>query len=165
MGRDTYFIRELKSTDELNDCVNLLRSAFGETAVEFGLTKENCPSNGAFIDYGKLKTSTNKGVIIYGMYKGELLLGCIGLKQKDKVTFELSKLAVLTSVRSQGLGADLVEFACSTVRNKNGRFVKLGLIDENRVLKEWYQDQGFRIAKTKSFKHLPFKVCFMVKEV
>ena len=158
-------IRLIETDEQLKACVELLRDAFGPIAIEFGLTQENCPSNGAFIDYGRLKTSMNKGVIIYGVYNDEQLLGCIGLKQKDKVTYELSKLAVLTSVRSKGIGAKLVEFACTTAGNKGGHFIKLGLIDGNNVLKEWYQLQGFKITKTKTFKHLPFKVCFMLKEV
>ena len=35
--------------DEIGACVSLLHDAFADVAAEFGLTRDNCPTNAAFI--------------------------------------------------------------------------------------------------------------------
>ncbi|MEJ6951365.1 hypothetical protein [Natronospora cellulosivora (SeqCode)] len=41
------------------------------------------------------------------------------------------------------------------------KVLKIGVINENKVLKEWYIDLGFLETGRKNFSHLPFEVCFM----
>ncbi len=42
-----------------------------------------------------------------------------------------------------------------------GKYISIGIMDENTGLKKWYLDYGFKEKGTKEFDHLPFTVCFM----
>lgn len=48
-----YIIRRIES-NELNVCVEVIRESFFTVAKAFNLTKENCPSNGAFMKTDRL---------------------------------------------------------------------------------------------------------------
>jgi hypothetical protein len=43
--------------------------------------------------------------------------------------------------------------------------VEIGIIAAHIELKDWYQQQGFVIKNTAHFKHLPFEVTFMFREI
>lgn len=44
-------------------------------------------------------------------------------------------------------------------------FLSIGIINENKVLKQWYSSFGFNETGFKKFPHLPFTVCFMEKKI
>lgn len=46
-----------------------------------------------------------------------------------------------------------------------GGSVSIGIINENRVLKNWYIEYRFAETGTRKSSHLPFEVCFLEKEV
>lgn len=164
-GNNQVNIKLLEKDEQLRTCVEVLRSGFGTVADTFGLTAENCPSNAAFIDFGKLKLSKSKGTLLYGAYIKDNLVGCVGVRHKSKGVFEISKLAVIPSYRKVGIGRELIQFACSEVKKQKGQTLILGMIDSNELLKEWYVKQGFKIVKKKVFSKLPFKVCFLEKKI
>lgn len=39
--------------------------------------------------------------------------------------------------------------------------ITIGILEENKVLKEWYIKNGFVCNGTRKFEHLPFTVGFM----
>lgn len=43
--------------------------------------------------------------------------------------------------------------------------IKIGIVEENTILKEWYEKIGFVHTGTKKFEHLPFNVGFMEIEI
>lgn len=43
--------------------------------------------------------------------------------------------------------------------------IKIGIVEENTILKEWYEKIGFVHTGTKKFEHLPFTVGFMEIEI
>ena len=43
--------------------------------------------------------------------------------------------------------------------------IKIGIIEENIILKEWYKNFGFTHTAAKKFDHLPFTVKFMELEI
>ena len=50
----------------------------------------------------------------------------------------------------------MLNFAKETVKNLGGNTIKIGIIEESTVLKEWYIANGFVHISTKKFDHLPF---------
>lgn len=74
----------------------------------------------------------------------------------------LDHLAVLPSYRHLGLGKELVAYAADYAKDHLGaQKIQIGIVEENTVLKAWYQSQGFIHTGTKQFDHLPFTVGFM----
>ena len=75
------------------------------------------------------------------------------------------RLAVIPAQRRQGLGRALVGHALSQARARGARRVSTGIIAEHTELKEWYAKLGFMEGETKSFPHLPFRVCSMELDI
>jgi len=51
------------------------------------------------------------------------------------------------------------------VKSYGGNKISIGIIEENTKLKDWYLKLGFTHISTRKFKHLPFTVGFMEKEL
>jgi predicted GNAT family N-acyltransferase len=141
----------------------VLNESFMTVAKEFKLTKENAPTNAAFITYDKLKDSIEKGVRLFGLSIDNELIGTIGIeKAKDNnETYYLERLAVLPKNRHSGYGKRLLDFSLDKIKKSNGKKVSIGIINENHKLKKWYTDYGFCEVQIKKYDHLPFQVCFM----
>ena len=84
----TVYIRRLERS-ELPAAGDVIRAAFGTVAEAFGLTEENCPTNGAFLRDGALFEEAAAGTIFYGAFEGGELAGVAALKRKDGALFYL----------------------------------------------------------------------------
>ena len=102
---------------------------------------------------------------MYIYYADSVPVGCFSLKQLDYETWELDHLAVLPEYRHCGIGKGLLEFAEKTIQAQNGKLLKIGIMEENVKLKQWYMRNGFLSTGTKRFAHLPFTVGFMEKRI
>lgn len=153
----------IRQIDEniLQDCLHVIQNSFMTVAVDFGLTKENCPTNGAFITLEKLKNDFVKGQLMFAKYTEEKIAGFMQLLKQDDNTFELEKLAVLPEFRHRGYGKELLAFAKSKASDLGAKKITIGIIEENLRLKNWYEANGFVHRGTKVFPHLPFTVGFM----
>lgn len=149
------------SYEDLDKCARVIRESFSTVADDFGLTEQNCSTNGAFIKSDKLKTSLDNGCLMYGLYSGEVLSGFVLLEKKDDSSYILEKLAVLPSCRHRGFGRELISFCRDTVKELGGSKILISIIEENVRLRKWYEDCGFIHTGTKKFDHLPFTVGFM----
>ena len=79
---------------------------------------------------------------------------------------ELNNLAVLPEYRHLGIGKELVDYAITYSKNILGaNKIKIGIVEENTILKEWYEKIGFVHTGTQKFEHLPFTVGFMEIEI
>ncbi len=77
-------IRLLKR-EELGEAALVVRGAFATVAEEFGLTQENCPTNGAFLPEGKLETQFDAGVRMAGAFDGGTLIGFAAVDPSNAV--------------------------------------------------------------------------------
>ena len=82
------------------------------------------------------------------------------IPQKDG-SLELDNLSVLPQYRHKGYGAEMIKYAVNTARSMNVDALKIGIIEENAILKNWYLQNGFVHIGTRKFEHLPFTVGFM----
>lgn len=81
---------------------------------------------------------------------------------KNGNTAELDNLAVLPSYRRFGIGREMIDFAKKYAsEHLQANKLTIGIIEENTVLKKWYESLGFIHTGTKAFPHLPFTVGFM----
>lgn len=159
-----YTIRRIRY-EELDACADIIRRSFGTVADEFGLTVDNCPTNGAFLKTERLVSEMDQGTNQYGLYCSGTLIGFIELKEKDGGAYTIEKLAVLPERRHNGGGGHLLAFACGEARKMGGNKIKIGIIEENTRLKDWYLKHGFVHTGTTRFEHIPFTVGFMEKQI
>ena len=146
---------------ELDACAAVIRKAFSTVAAEFGLTFQSCPTNGAYITAQRLRCERQNGVLQYGLYREGRLAGFVALERKDNAVYVLEKLSVLPKYRHRGCGTALLDFAKIMVSQLGGGRITIGIIEQNVVLKCWYQAQGFVSTGTATFPHLPFTVEFL----
>jgi predicted GNAT family N-acyltransferase len=152
---------------DLSAIVHVLNVSHGTVAKEFEFTNDNNPTNNAFIDELSLKTQLNKGIDLYAMSMNGTLIGCIAIEKSTKAidTFYIEKVSVIPEFRNQGYGIALMNFATSKIKGLGGKVISIALIDSHTKLKKWYSAQGFIETGTKDFEHLPFRVCFMSKQI
>ncbi|MDF2685069.1 MAG: acetyltransferase [Clostridia bacterium] len=159
-----YIIKQIKKT-ELPECTEVIRRSFETVACEFGLSIDNCPTNPAFITSNILILDYEKGNMMYGLYADDRIAGFMKLVRTNSDCYELGRLSVLPEYRHKGYGRALIEYAKDIVIKNSGVKIKIGIIDKNTVLKNWYIKNGFVQTELREFPHLPFIVCFMEMEI
>jgi ribosomal protein S18 acetylase RimI-like enzyme len=114
---------------------------------------------------GGLPVEKDKGVVMYGAYRDNACVGFVAVEKANDDVFYMERLAVLPEYRHNGYGRELIGFVTDYVGNNGGKKVSIGIINENRRLKDWYISCGFVETGTRKFEHLPFEVCFMERAV
>ena len=149
------FISEVKASDLLR-CLDVIRQSFKTVADDFGLTYENCPGHTSFITPDVLDAQMNRGWHMYALYAEEDIIGYMSVSKESDGSYELHNLAVLPEYRHNGFGKLLLDHAKEAVKSLGGNTIKISIIEENTVLKNWYIANGFVHTGTKKFDHLPF---------
>ena len=158
-------ILEIEDKSKLPISLEIIQKSFATVADEFHLTKENCPGHPTFMTLNKLQHSFESGKRMFLYCSGSKPVGFFSLKQFDSETWEMDHLAVLPKYRHRGIGRELLKFAEKTVKQQNGKTLKIGIIEKNEQLKQWYLQNGFVSTGTSHFEHLPVTVGFMMKDV
>lgn len=154
--------------DDFELLAKLLNDAFKTVADEYGLTRENCPTNSAFITVDELQRNLNERREFYRLDVDDNPAGFIAIEKSgnQQGVYYIEKVAVHPRYRRQGLGRQLMAFAETRIRELGGEIVSIALIDANARLKTWYKSQGYVETGVRDFEHLPFRVvCFMEKNV
>jgi ribosomal protein S18 acetylase RimI-like enzyme len=157
-------IREIHD-DEIDASASIIRSSFMTVAKEFHITQENCASNPAFITSEKLMESKNKGIKFFGLFLGDIQIGCVAIEKAKDHVFYMERLAVVPEHRHKGYGKELTDFVFKYADSQGGQKVSIGIINENIELKHWYAEYGFTETSIRKYDHLPFTVCFMEKRI
>jgi ribosomal protein S18 acetylase RimI-like enzyme len=160
-------IEQVTKQNDFVKLAKLLNEAFATVAKEFGLTKENSPTNNAFIASDELKTQLIESREFYTYADNGKVVGFIAIEKAlgtpDADKFYIEKLAVAPNSRHLGIGRQLMDFASNRIVELGGKCISIGLINSNTVLKDWYNKQGYVECSVKTFEHLPFEVCIMEK--
>ncbi len=155
-------ITEIDLPTKAGELAAVIRSAFQTVAEEFNITPQNAPTNPAFIKKEDLiKGAEAKSIKYYGCYERGKLLGCYALEKAGDGLYYLERVAVVPEARHRGMGKQLVRDAFKRVKECGGLKVSVAIIDEHRILKNWYKELGFKETGRKTFPHLPFNVCFL----
>ncbi|WP_094603389.1 hypothetical protein SPSIL_014250 [Sporomusa silvacetica DSM 10669] len=148
---------------DLIDSVNIIRKSFSTVAEQFGLTRENAPTNPAFIELRHLKKMQEKGIAMFGVFCEFVQIGFVAIEKNNANEFYMERLAVLPKHRHKGYGRQIVKYASDYVNAQRGGELLISVVGTNEILKSWYCELGFTEFETKYFSHLPFPVCYMKK--
>jgi ribosomal protein S18 acetylase RimI-like enzyme len=160
-------VRKVYNDADIITCAEIIRNSFITVADAFGLTIKNAPTNPAFITAEDLQKSIEKGLDLYLKYLADEAVGCIGIQmsKSSKEAYYIERLSVLPEKRHLGIGKSLLDFACAEINKKGGKEISIGIINENKILKEWYIEYGFIEKAIRIYEHLPFTVCLMTKNI
>ena len=159
-------IKEIRQED-LAECVRVIRDSFATVAEEFNITEENAPRYTAFAtDENRLNWHLNgEKRPMFGYFYEDKLVGYFSLLRLENGECELNNLAVLPKYRHEGIGAKLVEHAFKTAKEYGCTKMKIGIVEENRVLRKWYEKLGFVHVGTQKFEFFPFTCGYMEKKI
>lgn len=159
-------IREIKY-NEIKQCVSVIRQSFQTVADEFGFTQENAPLFTAFAtDEAKvLMWKNEQHRPMYGYFEDEVLVGYYNLALSSEGECELGSLCVLPGKRHSGIGDALLEDAISRAKELGFGKMKLSIVEENKVLRKWYEDHGFVHVGTKKFDFFPFTCGYLERSI
>ena len=112
------------SKNDLEECVNVIRSSFKTVADEFGFTEENAPRFTAFATTYELLIwqYEHEKRPMFAYRADNKIIGYYSLLKQNDSECELNNLCVLSEYRHKNIGRGLLE------GRKNGRFC-----DEHRI--------------------------------
>lgn len=159
-------IKEIEKAD-IADCVAVIRESFMTVADEFGFTAENAPRFTAFATTeDRLRYQMeNENRLMYAFYEEGKIIGYYSLVLQDNSECELNNLCVVPAQRHRGLGGELLTDAYARAREFGCRKLNIGIVEENQVLKKWYENYGFLSTGTKKFDFFPFTCGYMEKRL
>jgi ribosomal protein S18 acetylase RimI-like enzyme len=155
-------IREVKR-EELSACADLIRKSFQTVADEFGFTRENAPRFTAFATTEERLTWHMDGEhrLMYLYDEEGMICGYYSLLLRDHGECELGNLSVLPEYRHHGTGAELLRHAIKTAGERGCIVMNLSIVEENTVLRKWYERYGAIHTGTEKFDFFPFTCGYM----
>ena len=152
-------IRPITEKD-LHDCLNIIHKGFETAAIELGLTDENCPDRGgASLPYEKLRDEF-EALLMFAYYENDKPVGFLAMRY-DGDTCVIRNIVVLPEHRHNGYGLELLQFCKQKAKEFGAHKVKLGMMDDNKRLKKWYEDNGFETVEYKNYDGAPYTVGYM----
>ena len=148
-------------------CVQVIRESFRTVADAFGFTPENAPGFTAFAtDEQRLMWHMHgEKRPMYAYFDGDKMVGYYSLVLQENNQCELSNLCVLPSYRHKGIGEALMQHAFDAAKSLGCTQVNIGIVEENKVLRAWYENHGFVYLGTKKFDRFPFTCGFLKKNI
>ncbi len=156
-----YKILSVRDTD-FDDCCAVIRAAFKDSAKEYGFTKENYPSSGAFITTEKLFEYKKAGTKMYAAFIDDDAVAYVQLLKGENNVFYFQKFAVLPEHQQTGIGRALIDFCKSKVKSLGGTSLSLIMVDKNEKLKYFYESCGFKVTEKITDEAHPFLQAVMV---
>lgn len=151
---------------EIPACVQVIRRSFQTVADTFGFTPENAPRFTAFAtdEARLLYFMQEQHRPMFGFFEADEPVGYYNLLP-DADTCELGSLCVLPEYRHRGIGEMLLNDAVARAAGMGCRIMKLSIVEENSVLRQWYEAHGFVHTGTKRFDFFPFTCGYMEQTV
>ncbi len=155
-------IRSIKKS-EIEKCVELIKKSFLTVALEYGFTKENAPRFTAFSTTPeRLYQQYEEGRPMYGYFDdNNQILGYYSLYIQGNQECELNNLCVKPECRHKNIGQILFFHAIMTAASQNCKKMNIGIVEENKKLRSWYEKLGANHVGTKKFDFFPFTCGYM----
>ena len=159
-------IREVKR-EELSACADLIRKSFQTVADEFGFTRENAPRFTAFATTEERLAWHMDGEhrLMYLDEEDGRLRGYYSLLLRDKSECELGSLSVLPEYRHHGIGGRLLRHAMKTAAEHGCAVMNLSIVEENTVLRKWYERFGAVHTGAEKFDFFPFTCGYLERDL
>ena len=157
-------IKEIERKD-IAECVKVIRESFGTVAEELGFTTENAPRFTAFATTEERLEWQLHGErrLMYAYYDNGTIVGYYSLLLQDNKECELSNLCVIPTYRHKGIGEELLLNVFKVAQELNCNKINIGIVEENRVLRKWYESFGFVHTGSQKFDFFPFTCGYMEK--
>lgn len=156
-------IRQMKEI-EISECANIICVSFMTVADEFGFTRDNAPRFTAFATTPERlryhKDVENRPMYVYAV-PDDRIIGYYSLALPDGGICELNNLCVLPEHRHQKIGDKLLSNAFQNARELGFSKMKIGIVEENTVLRKWYESKGFIHVGMEKFDFFPFTCGYM----
>lgn len=146
---------------DIHTLSNIIHLSYQDVAQTFKLTKDNCPKHPSHCTDKWIEHDLNRGVVYHILYSNGIAAGCAALEMADPDLSYLERLAVLPQFRHNGFGIKLVEYIMTTAQQMGTKTLSIGIIEEQEILRRWYESIGFERVEIKEFDHLPFNVAIM----
>ena len=160
-------IKEIDKS-EIAECVNVIRKSFLTVANEFGFTPENAPRFTAYATteerLGYQLEYEHRWMAAYYDDEGKIL-GYYSLQYLENSECELNNLCVLPEARHKKIGEALLDDAVACAKNKGYKKMKIGIVEENKVLRRWYEAHGFVHTHTEKYDFFPFTCGYMERDL
>ena len=152
---------------DIAECVKVIKDSFSTVADEFGLTIENAPRFTAFATTEDRLRWHLQGEHrpMYAFCDKASIVGCYSLLLQDNNECELNNLCVIPAYRHQGIGEVLLKHAFQVAQELSYHKIKIGIVEENIVLRNWYESFGFVHKGTQKFDFFPFTCGYMEKNL
>ena len=159
-------IRKAEASD-IKECVRIIRESFKTVADEFDITPENAPRFTAFATTEErlLYQLADENRHMYVHTDGGNITGYCSLLHLESGGCELNNLCVRPAYRHGGIGTKLLEYAFEAARALGCSRMEIGIVEENAVLRRWYEGFGFVHTGVKKFEFFPFTCGYMEKEL
>ena len=159
-------IRQMEK-QEIPRCVRVIREAFATVAEEFGFTRENAPRFTAFAtDEERLRWHLEQEHRpMYVFCEEGQIVGYYSLALLKDGTIELNNLAVIPAYRHRGIGKRLLTHAFEEAGRRGCAVMRIGIVEENKVLRRWYEENGFVHTGTEKFDFFPFTCGYLRREI
>ncbi len=150
---------------ELTVFARVVRDGFRDVAEQFGITRKSHPLHTSFVGAEHFRWEYRNGFVMFGAYAEKIPVGYASLKEIGDGVWTLDHLAVLPAYRHQGIGRRLIDRCVLELKKCDATKIKIGIIEENTRLKNWYLDYGFCHNGTVKLPHYPFTVGFMALDI
>ncbi len=159
-------IRKVEKND-IGECVKVIRESFLTVANEFGFTVENAPRFTAFATTEeRLEWQFyHENRPMYAFFEGDKIIGYYSLLVKGNGECELNNLCVLPAYRHQGIGEKMIKHACMVAGECQCAKMNIGIVEENQVLRKWYEEMGFVHTGSEKIDFFPFTCGYMEKVI
>lgn len=149
---------------EIDRCVQVIRDSFMTVADNFGFTQENAPRFTAFaITVERLQWQYQEGRPMYVWEEEGQIAGYYSLHLQGEQKCELNNLCVLPAYRHRQIGEKLLEHAFAQAREQGCVQMSIGIVEENILLRKWYEAHGAVHVGTEKYDFFPFTCGYMEK--
>lgn len=154
-------------TNQISQCVAVIRESFQTVANQFNLTVENAPRFTAFATTEQRLEWHFKQEHrpMYGYFDNGIVVGYYSLLLQDNNECELNNLCVIPGCRHRGIGEELVKHAFQIAGELGCQKMNVGIVEENTVLRRWYEAFGFVHTGTQKFDFFPFTCGYMERRL
>jgi ribosomal protein S18 acetylase RimI-like enzyme len=142
---------------------DLIRLAFSEVADRLGFTRENSPGFTAFASDEKLLAQLGREeTLCFGIREAGKWVGFVAVAPHEE-EWIITRLAVRPEFQHRGYGRLLMDAACDAAREMGLTEIGLGVVNENMILKKWYEAQGLVADEIYPVPGAAYAVCAMSK--
>ena len=152
---------------EILECVNLIKESFITVTDELGYTAGNAPRFTAFAttEDRLLYQLNNERRPMFAYYDDGKIIGYYSLALQGNNECGLNNLCVLPQYRHKRIGVKLLEDAYIKAKEMGCKKMNIGIVEENTILRKWYEDNGFIHIGTRKFDFFPFTCGYMERDL